>query len=280
MKVDFILIGAQKCGTTSIANQLAAHPQVCFSKEKEPGYFHATENWQAGLNVYHALFGPRPGQLCGEGSTFYTFFPEFTKTHERLYDYNPDLKLVYIMRQPVDRVISHYTHNFVRSIDTKPPEEAVFDSPAYVNRSRYGVQVRPYLELFGPENVLLLIFEEYTDDQIATLEQIARFLNIDPAPFADTDTTPRHQSVGQPYLRYESVRQITHSDAFQKVRNIIPAAIRQPIRHRLFSNKIDEKPHFSVETRQALWRLLEDDVRTVESLLGRRLDQWRTGYTE
>ncbi|MFO7664755.1 MAG: sulfotransferase [Chloroflexota bacterium] len=280
MKVDFILIGAQKCGTTSIANQLAAHPQVCFCKEKEPGYFHKADDWRSGLDGYHALFAPQAGQLCGEASTFYTFFPEFTETHKRLYDYNPNLKLVYIMRQPVDRVISHYTHNFVRSIDTQPPEVAVFHSPAYVNRSRYGVQLRPYLELFGPENVLLLIFEEYTIDQIATLEQIAQFLDIDQAPFAETDTTPRHQSVGQPYLRYEAVRNITHSDAFQKVRNMVPAAIRQPIRHRFFSNKIDEKPHFSIETRQALWRLLEDDVHTVETLLNRRLDQWRTGYTD
>mgnify|MGYP000846279216 FL=1 len=280
MRVDFMMIGAQKAGTTSLAAQLAAHPQICFCKDKEPGYFHKTADWEAGLDKYHGLYDPQPGQLCGEGSTFYTFFPEFRETHKRLYDYNPGLKLIYIMRQPVERVISHYTHNRVREIDMRPPEEAVFQDSAYVDRSRYGVQIRPYLELFGPENVLLLVFEEYTADQMSALYRIADFLGIEPAPFEVSDTTPLHQSVGQPFLRSEALRSFTKSDAFQKVRNVVPASIRQPIRHRLLSNKIEEKPYFSPEVKAALWRLLEDDVYTVERLLGRGLNVWRRGYTD
>jgi hypothetical protein len=280
MRVDFMMIGAQKCGTTSIAAQLAAHPQICFCAEKEPGYFHKTEEWRAGLDGYHSLYHPRPGQLLGEASTFYTFFPEFRGTAARLYDYNPALKLIYVMRQPVERIISHYTHNLVREIDTRPPDAAVFQGPDYLNRSRYAVQIRPYLELFGPENVLLLLFEEYKVDQIATLYRIALFLDIDPTPFDEADTTPQHQSVGQPYLRSEALRHFTHTDVFQKMRGIVPAAIRQPIRHKLLSNKIEAKPEFSAGLRRDLWRLLEDDVRTIEEMLGRRLDEWRRGYTD
>ena len=280
MRVDFMVIGAQKAGTTSLAAQLAAHPQICFCKEKEPGYFHKTEAWAEGLDDYHKLYDPTPGQLCGEASTYYTFFPEFRETHKRLHDYNPSLKLIYVMRQPVDRVISHYTHNRVREIDIRPPEIAVFSDAAYVDRSRYGVQIRPYLELFGPENVMLLVFEEYTADQIAALYRIADFLGIESAPFAETDTTPLHQSVGQPYLRSEAARAFTKSELFQKVRGVVPASIRQPIRHRLLSNKIEEKPYFSSEVKQALWRLLDDDVHTIEQLLGYGLNVWRRGYTD
>ena len=148
-----------------------------------------------------------------------------------------------------------------------------------IRDSRYGVQIRPYLELFGPENVLLLVFEEYTADPIAALDRVAGFLGIDPAPFAETDTTPLHQSVGQPYLRSQALRDFTKSGVFQKLRDLVPAAIRQPIRHRLLSNTITEKPAFARETKLALWRLLEDDVNTVEQLLGRRLDAWRQGYS-
>ena len=193
MRVDFMVIGAQKAGTTSLAAQLAAHPQICFCKEKEPGYFHKTEAWAEGLDEYHKLYDPTPGQLCGEASTYYTFFPEFRETHKRLHDYNPSLKLIYVMRQPVDRVISHYTHNRVREIDVRPPEIAVFSDAAYVDRSRYGVQIRPYLELFGPENVMLLVFEEYTADQIAALYRIADFLGIERTPFA-VDRLNDHRS--------------------------------------------------------------------------------------
>ena len=280
MRVDFMMIGAQKAGTTSLAAQLAAHPQICFCREKEPAYFHQVADWRADLERYHALYDPRPGQLLGEASTHYTFFPEFRGTAERLYEYNPALKLIYVMRQPVERIVSHYTHNVVREIDRRPPDQAVFEEPSYVNRSRYGVQLRPYLELFGPENVLLLIFEEYTAAQVATLYRLAEFLGIDAAPFDETDTTPQHQSVGQPYLRYQALRDFTKSDVFQKMRSIIPAAVRQPIRHRLLSNTINEKPAFAATTKQALWRLLEDDVHTVEQLLGRRVEQWRRGYSD
>ena len=127
---------------------------------------------------------------------------------------------------------------------------------------------------------MLLVFEEYTADQIATLYRVAEFLGIEAAPFAETDTTPLHQSVGQPYLRSEAARSFTKSELFQKVRGVVPAAIRQPIRHRLLSNKIDEKPHFAPEVKQALWRLLEDDVLTIEQMLGYILNVWRRGYTE
>lgn len=280
MRVDFMMIGAQKAGTTSLAAQLAVHPQICFCREKEPGYFHSTEDWEAGLDEYHRLYDPAPGQLCGEASTYYTFFPEFRETHKRLHDYNPALKLIYVIRQPVERVISHYTHNRVREIDMRPPETAVFSDAAYVNRSRYAVQIRPYLELFGPENVLLLVFEEYTADQVATLYRLADFLGIEAAPFAETDTTPLHQSVGQPYLRSEAARTFTQTELFRKMRGVVPAAIRQPIRHRMLSNKIDEKPYFSPEVKHALWRLLEDDVQIIEQLLGRTLNVWRRGYTD
>lgn len=279
MRVEFMIIGAQKCGTTSMAAQLAAHPRICFCREKEPGYFHKTEDWREGLEQYHSLYNPLPGQICGEASTYYTFFPEFRNTPQRLFDYNPDLKLIYVMRQPVERIISHYAHNFVREIDTRPPDEAVFQSPEYLNRSRYAVQIRPYLQLFGPDNVKLVLFEEYTDDQVETLRRLSTFLDIDPTPFESVDTTPQHQTVGQPYIKYEALRNFTGTEAFQKLRNVVPAAIRQPIRHRLLSNKISEKPAFSDETKEALWRLLEDDVRAIEEMLGYRLDAWRQPYS-
>lgn len=279
MLVDFMMIGAQKCGTTSLAEQLADHPQVCFSRKKEPGFFNELADWRAGLGEYHALFEPQPGQLCGEGSTMYTFLPEGAQTAVRLYEYNPDLKLIYIMRQPVKRIISHYAHNLVRGIEKMPPELAIAHDPTYINRSRYAVQIRPYLECFGPENVLLLFFEEYVADQIATLQQVASFLGIDAHRFVQADTEAKHQTTGRAYLKYESVRRIAETELFQSVRTKIPMALRQPLKRRL-SNQIEQKPEFSPELRQLLWRFLEDDVRAIESMVNRQLTFWRNGYTQ
>jgi hypothetical protein len=278
MLVNFMIIGAQKCGTTSLAEQLAQHQEVCFCRIKEPGYFHQTAAWQTNLAEYHRLYEPVNGQLCGEASTFYTFLPEWRGTHERLHAYNPALKLIYIMRQPVERIISNYAHELVRGAIKAPPEQVVFADPGYVNRSRYGVQIRPYLELFKREQLLLLVFEEYTKDQAGTLRQIAHFLNIAPDGYATEETTHAHKTTGEPYLKFEGLRNFVRSPWFQAVRTHIPAGLRKPVK-RALSNTITEKPNFSPELKRDLWRLVEDDVGVVEELLGRRLDLWRRGYT-
>lgn len=279
MLVDFMIIGAQKCGTTSMAEQLAGHADVCFCRTKEPGYFNERVDWRADLANYHRLFAPAAGQRCGEASTMYTFLPEYRGTHARLYAYNPNLKLIYIMRQPVERVISNYAHELVRRTVKDPPEAVVFRDPGYVNRSRYGVQLRPYLALFPEANILPLIFEEYTADQAQTLQQVATFLGIDPNGFAVQGETHAHRSVGEHQLTSELLRTAVRSEAFEIVRNLVPSAIRRPIR-RALSSKINEKPHFSVELRRDIWRLVEDDVCFVEQWFGRRLDAWRQGYTQ
>ncbi len=278
MLVDFAIIGAQKCGTTSLAAQLAEHPGICFCEIKEPGYFHRVEDWQSGLEAYHRLYAPEAGQICGEASTMYTFLPEWQGTHSRLFAYNPNLKLIYVMRQPVERVISNYSHDLVRGFVKAPPETAVFEDPTYINRSRYTVQMRPYLELFPRENILLLVFEEYVANQPQTLQQIAAFLGISSGAFTDTGSMDKHKSVGQTYLKNSAIRALVRSRAFQAVRPRLSASIRRPIRRRL-ANELYEKPRFSPSLRQVIWRFVEDDVHGVEELLGRRLDVWRLGET-
>ncbi|MEZ4620948.1 MAG: sulfotransferase domain-containing protein [Caldilineaceae bacterium] len=187
MLVDFMMIGAQKCGTTSLAAQLAQHPEICFCSIKEPGFFHQHADWQEQLSDYHALYLPGAGQICGEASTMYTFLPEWQETPQRLFEYNPNLKLIYIMRDPVARVLSNYTHDLVRSIVKEAPEIAIFKDPVYINRSRYAVQMRPYLELFDRNQILFLIFEDYVTNQACTLQKVAEFLGISVDPFGTVE---------------------------------------------------------------------------------------------
>jgi len=274
-----MVIGAQKSGTTSLAHQLAEHSEICFCDIKEPGYFHQTDNWRAGLDAYHQLFSPRGNQLCGEASTMYTFLPEWQNTYRRLYEYNPDLKFIYMMRQPVERIVSHYSHNTVRNIEKDSPDKAIWDNPVYIDRSRYNVQIRPFIEMFGKDNVHLVVFEEYIADQITVLKQIAAFLGINPAEFLKSDTSPKHKSTGEFYLKSSTLRTFTKSELFRKVRPFMPKDIRQPIR-RLFSKKLEQKPEFTPYLKQMIWRFLEDDVAGIEQLLNRSLSVWRQGYGE
>ncbi|MEM7131339.1 MAG: sulfotransferase domain-containing protein [Chloroflexota bacterium] len=272
--VDFMIVGAQKCGTTTLAAQLAAHPDVCFCKEKEPGFFNSHVDWEDKLDEYHSLYTPANGQICGEASTMYTFFPEVVDVHERLYRYNPALKLIYIMRNPVERAVSLYAHNVVRNIEKSAPEQAIFKDPTYLNRSRYGMQIQPFIELFGRENVLLLVFEEYIADQNSALAQVADFLNISVNGFNNQDDSHNHKSVGVPYLKYEFVRQITSTDLFQSLRTYVPQNIRYSLRSYV-SNTLEEKPEFSPPLRQAMRRFVDDDINAIERLLERKIPAWQ-----
>lgn len=274
MLVDFMMIGAQKCGTTSLATQLAAHPAICFCQEKEPGYFHRVQDWRGDLANYHALYDPQPGQLCGEASTMYTFRPEWEGTHERLCAYNPNLKLIYIMRDPVERIISHYSHNLVRSLVTDPPEVALANDPRYIDRSRYAMQLAPYLECFGREQILLLVFEEYITDQATAMQAIAEFLGIDPHAGMAIEEAAAHKTVGEYYLKFSAVEEMVKSGLFQAVRPYIPEGLRKGVRRRL-SNKLDDKPTFSQALQLQLHQELAPEIAAVEALMGRPVAKWQ-----
>lgn len=273
MLVDFMVIGAQKCATTSIASYLADHPDVCFCSTKEPGFFSATSDWKAHIEEYHRLFSPAEGQICGEASTMYTFLPEYLGTHERLHAYNPDLRLIYVMRNPVERVISNYSHRVARRTVRQPPEEVVFADPTYLNRSRYAVQIEPYLELFGGANVLLLLFEEYAAEPQATLGRIAEFLGISREPFSAMREKAEHSSAGGDYL-HPSVAKLYQAVKGEYVASRLPPKLRRFVRGKL-ANRIEKKPVFSPVLRETLWRFLLPDVRRIEQIMGRRLDLWR-----
>jgi hypothetical protein len=267
MIVDFILIGAQKSGTTSLSHQLAQHPQISFCRHKEPNFFSKSPDWAAILADYHALYEQAPGKLYGEGSTTYTWLLEYPETAKRLYAYNPNLKLIYLMRQPVERIVSHYTHHLLRARTRYPQDEELFAVPTYINHSRYALQIRPYLELFPRENILLLLFEEYVADPLATLAQIGRHIGARPEGFADIDLSPQYQSLDRTGDRKIKKWLTPLSRLFPlKVRN----ALRGP-----FVYKLDAKVQFSSETRRLLWRYVEDDVRALETIMGRSLEIWR-----
>jgi hypothetical protein len=261
-----MIIGAEKSGTTTLAYQLAQHPQVSFCRKKEPHYFSINEDWEANLPEYHQLFSPAQGRRYGEASTSYTYIPEYQNTHARLFAYNPNLKLIYLMRQPVNRIISQYGHDLLQGRAKVPPEIDVLAKPDYLNRSRYGLQIKPYLELFGRENISLLIFEEYISKPIETLAQVASFLDISPEGFTNVDTTPRN--IYTPLKKYPLVRFLARS-LFRRA----PVFLRQTVQNYLLKGQ--KKIEFPKSLTQKLWHDLDDDICYIEALLNRRLDVWR-----
>jgi len=273
---DFMIIGAQKCGTTTLAEILASHPDICFSQEKEPHFFSKSLNWERDIEDYKKLFAPKRTQICGEASTSYTCYPEFNKNiWHLLYKFNPKLKLIYIMRDPVNRIVSHYMHNYLRGYTSeKSLEKAVLNEPAYINRTRYFVQVKPYLDTFGQDQVLLLTLEEFAKNEEITLNRIAYFLNIRPE-FNDANTH-KNKSIGKT-RRNTKIDSLAKSKAITSLKPLVPNALRKTISsnlHRLTAIEIQVRPTASNELSEAILSLLRLDVLEIEKLMGRILVEW------
>lgn len=174
---DFIIIGAMKCGTTTLAADLAAQDGVFFTTPKEPNYFSDDENFARGPDWYRGLFAKAvSGDLTGEGSTHYTKLPTHPHTLERMSGLPETCRFIYMIRNPVARAMSHYIHEWSRGVITTTPEAAFSSHPELVDYGRYAYQISPWLQAFGPSRILLTSLEQFSADPQVELDWIAAFL--------------------------------------------------------------------------------------------------------
>ncbi len=180
-KPNLFVIGAMKSGTTSLHNYLAEHPQIFMSKLKEPYYFVKEQNLNKGEDWYLDLFkdAPQNTLYIGESSTTYTHLPKYKGVAERIAQYNSDAKLIYIMRDPIKRTISHYWHLVRWHGEQRDMLTAIKEDPHYLNISNYYMQLEPYYELFPKNNIYILTFEEMTQEPEAALSKIFDWLLVD-----------------------------------------------------------------------------------------------------
>ena len=181
MLPNFVIIGTMKGGTTSLYHYLRQHPQVFMSETKELHYFVAEKNLSRGQAWYERQFAAADGALAvGEASPDYTKYPEYLGVPQRLARVVPGARLVYVVRDPVARIRSHYLHDVARGRERRPLTEAVPGNEHYLAPSRYAAQIEQYLEHFPRERLLVVVSEDLRDDRAATLQRVHRFLGVDP----------------------------------------------------------------------------------------------------
>ncbi|HSE84300.1 MAG TPA: sulfotransferase domain-containing protein [Thermodesulfobacteriota bacterium] len=177
---NLIIIGAQKCATTSLHYYLNLHPQISMSREKELDFFIAERNWQKGVGWYKSNFTGE-ALLYGESSPSYTTYPLWKGVPERMYSLIPDAKLIYIVRDPVERIISGYLHSRLKSGETRTIGEVLrdFENNRHVLRSRYFMQLGQYLQCYPKSNILVITLEDLHNHTHETLKKVFRYLNVE-----------------------------------------------------------------------------------------------------
>jgi hypothetical protein len=279
--VDFMILGAMKCGTTTLANILANHPDVCFSERKEPDFFAEAQDWRKEMPEYEKLFTNRQAKFFAEASTSYTSFPEYNlKIWDDLYEYNPNLKFIYLMRNPVSRMTSHFMHLYLRAKTKGSIAQAIQELPTMVNRGRYYTQILPYIEKFGRDKVYLLTFEEFLKDKETHLRKISEFLGLDFSRFTNYEDVHANQSVGGMKRNYQ-IQLMLEKPIFKSIEKVAPKFVWQKFTNGLYyitRKKVEERPEITAEATQMTLQLLRTDLIEMEKLMGRHLTEWKLPY--
>jgi hypothetical protein len=245
MRVDFVIGGTQKGGTSALDSFLRQHPEICMpTTRKELHFFDREEeksepDWRR-YNAYHANFKPQPQhRVIGEASPIYMYWET---APDRIWRYNPKMKWILALRNPVERAFSAWNMetkrgkeilSFAEAIDKDaercrealPLQHRVY---SYVDRGFYAQQVRRLFNIFGKENVLVLLSEELRNEHHKTLRCVFEFLGV------DSSFVPPEASV------------------FEQE----------------YSDKIDN------QLRSRLIDIFQSDIKELEKLIGRDLSSW------
>lgn len=150
-----------KSGTTSLYRWLGAQPEVSLPESKELNYFSHEEVWHRGLEWYSGHFAPAGQLITGEASVSYTSPALCETAADRIATVVPGVRLIYVVRHPLERLRSHYRHEVQRGRESRPLGAALEDpASSYVGHSLYSRRVRPFLERFPREQVCVIRFED------------------------------------------------------------------------------------------------------------------------
>lgn len=290
-KPNLFLIGAMKSGTTTLHELLANHPEISMSEPKEPCYFVDSdqlknlwpEMWNMGFwkneSSYLALFKDKPQSLYfGESSTDYSKRPDIDGVAEKIFAFNPEARFIYIMRDPVERTLSHYWHMVEHRGELRTPLEAIQHDPHYTTVSYYSYQLQPYLERFGRERVCVLTFEELKCGPQSAVRKVYDWLGVACDFVPQALTTARNitpEEVRQKRAGMGMLDRLRHSAAWEALGRYCPPALRR-VGVAMVEKKIPRREVDSSAVIAYLRPLQQAQTLELEAQLGRSFEEWKT----
>ncbi|WP_446384391.1 sulfotransferase family protein [Coleofasciculus sp. E2-BRE-01] len=291
---NFLVIGAAKAGTTSLYYYLKQHPQIFMTTRKEPRFF-ALKDIQldfrgpaqginktsvTNYNEYCNLFNEVTNEIAiGEASTIYLYDPRAPKLIKH---YIPDVKLIAILRDPIERAYSSFSHLTRDGYETLTFLQALREEKArildnwphlwhYRESGFYYEQLKRYFEIFSKQQLKIYLYEDLKSNSIAVVQDIFIFLGVDDSFIPDL--TKQNES-GKPksrlliylFKRNNFLKSLLKPFFFQAWRNYI--------RSKALKLNLEPMPHLPLEVRQELVEIYRKDILKVQDLIQRDLSKW------
>jgi hypothetical protein len=236
------------------------------SQPKEPNFFSDDDVYGRGMDWYRGLFSEAaPGDLRGESSTHYTKLPTHPQTLERLRLAFGDapLKFVYIMRHPVDRLVSHFIHEWSEGKYSESISEAIEEHPELVEYGCYAKQLKPWLDAFGKESILPLFADGLRKHPQRTLQSVCDFIGYSGEPKWRVDEVDHN--VGRLRVRKSPLLRVAAIPPVRWVRRtFVPESLRNRFKRRWM---MTDSPTLSSSTRLEVEQLFDQDLKVLSEWL-------------
>lgn len=276
MLPNFIVIGAGKAGTTSLWGYLRDHPQVFVSDPKELNFFTTEHNWNRGLEWYESHFENIGDAVAiGEVTGSYTNWPNFYGVPERMFDILPDARLVYVIRHPVERIVSAFKYMSLRGDENLPIDEAIRTNPMYLSVSSYATQIEQYLKFYPTKNLHIILSEEMRDNRLFTLKRVFEFLGVDPDVELENINHEFNRTDRKSREPRELIRRVKTLPGYKTLKGKLPDSLVQ-LAKRYGTREIirPEDTRLSDETRAFIVDSLQDDLMKLRTYLGDDFNCW------
>jgi sulfotransferase family protein len=280
MKPTFLVIGAARCGTTSMCELLGSHPQVFLSDPKEVNFFCNDELYAKGREWYESFFAQAGNRRArGEGSARYGMPTDFPDLVERIAGYLPDCRLIYMVRHPLRRIESDWK---LRVILRSPWleesfSETVLKHPGILRMSAYWTQISRYRERFADEQIRVVFFEDFLRGPDAELARCFRHLGVDATVTIENSARARNSAEGLAWRRDpRMLRRFQRTSLFKRARALIPQSLRTSLRHVLTKagTKEDLRTEWDESAKRYAVEQLAEDCRKFLGYCGKPPDYW------
>jgi hypothetical protein len=296
---NFLVIGAAKCGTTALDRYLGEHPQIYMSPVKELNFFalegmdcevfksnFAAEeklpNFINKISDYQRFFDNATNEIAiGESSPLYLLHPGASQNIQR---YIPDVKLIAILRDPVERAYSDFLFNVGRgteninnfsealAAESQRINENYWFRWHYKERGFYYRQIQRYFKLFSHTKIKVYLHEDLKDNPLTTLQDIFRFLGVDDAFMPDL--SQKHNVTYVPQNRLIDRMLDPRQKISYRLRKFLPLSFRKTIKNRVKSLNRKPIPTLPPHVRQQLVEEYQEDILKLQDLIQKDLSHW------
>lgn len=279
MRPNFLVVGAAKAGTTWLYSCLRSHPDVFVPLNKEIHFFSYGNLYSNGIDWYENFFSDVTNEIAiGEISPSYLSLPDAA---ERIFQYNPHMKLIFILRDPIQRAYSHYCMALSQQKVSSNIELGMTTDIPQVTWSLYYQQVLRFTNLFPLENMKFVIFEDLKTNPDSILEEIFDFIGVQPSRIQVSATNPKNKK--KPLPKYPTLSRFLrklYGDCEQTSPHV--QGLLQYLRaegyfnffHRF--NHGESMPEISERKRAELSFFFQEDIENLSNLIEKDLSHWNS----